>query len=437
MKLLPEIGTTGLVALFCCAAALILSLCLALHFRRMALDLRAELERQKASSEERVKQAREAVRAKSDFLSNMSHEIRTPLNAIIGMTQIGLRATTLEKAKACLDKAESSSQHLLGIINDILDFSKIEAGSLVLEERFFSLEKDIDFVTSMIKIKAKEKNIELRTKISEIGHDGIKTDMLRLNQVLVNLLSNAVKFTDPGGLVVLEAEELVHAQGESAYRFTVSDNGAGIEPDQAKKLFTPFTQANAGVARIYGGTGLGLAISQSIVQMMGGEIELETEPGKGSTFLFTIRVPAQEHADRQEEEDRPQNKENHLADKRILVVDDIEINREVVAGLLDGSGAIIEMAANGREALNAYLRSVEFRYDLVLMDMQMPVMDGCDATRGIRASGRADAKSIRIVAMTASVMREDVERAYAAGMDAYVAKPVDQKTLYRVLEEWL
>ena len=435
----PRIEAAAL-ALFLLIGVLVCLLWLRMqHYRRASIVLRDELQKQREDLEQQVEKAKEAVRAKSDFLSKMSHEIRTPLNAIIGMTQIAMSATTLEKAKTSIGKAEESSKHLLGIINDILDFSKIEAGSLLLEERFFSLRSDVDFVLSMLRLKALEKGIDLRLVIGEIKHDGIEADMLRLNQVLINLLSNAIKFTDAGGSVALEVEELVHVEGESAYRFTVRDNGVGIAAEQARKLFTPFTQANAGVARIYGGTGLGLAISQSIVRMMGGDIELETEPGKGSVFHFTIRVPAQEQADAHDEhsgKDRGQDA-GCFAGKRILIVDDIEINREVVAGLLDDSGAAIEMAADGKEALDAYLDAEAGSFDLVLMDMQMPVMDGCATTRAIRASGRPDAVSLRIVAMTANVMREDVDRAYASGMDAYVAKPVEAKTLYRVMKEWL
>ena len=422
-----------------CAMTLLLAFIslMLLRCRGTAAHLREELRQQGESLGHQIERAKEAVKAKSDFLSKMSHEIRTPLNAIIGMTQIAENASTPEQMQECIGKVEGSSRHLLGIINDILDFSKIEAGSLVLEEALFSLTRDMDFVLLMVEVKAREKGIELREEVREIHHDGIRTDMLRLNQVLINLLSNAVKFTDAGGTVSLEVEELIHSGGEGAYRFTVRDNGVGIEPEAARTLFTPFTQANSGIARIYGGTGLGLAISQNIVRMMGGEIEVDTEPGKGSVFQFTIRVPAQERAEEREENREPFVAPEKWAGKRILIVDDIEINREVVAGLLDGSGILIETAGDGKEALDIFCRSEAHRFDLILMDMQMPVMDGCTATSEIRASGKADAGSVKIIAMTANVLQEDVDRAREAGMDDYIAKPIDVKTLYRVMEEYL
>ncbi len=399
--------------------------------------LDAELRGRTADLEEEVGRARAAAKAKSDFLSRMSHEIRTPLNAIIGMAQIARSASTVEKIRACMEKMEDNSRHLLGVVNDILDFSKIESGKMVLEEKPFSLVRDVDFVSSMFKTKVAEKNIELRVTIGEIAHDGIVTDMLRLNQVLINLLSNAVKFTNDGGLVELAVDELVHVNGESVYSFSVRDSGVGIDPEGAKKLFTPFTQANTAVSRVYGGTGLGLAISQNIVQLMGGNIELETEVGKGSEFRFTIRAAAQEAAEAERERDSAPALSERLRGKRILLVDDVEINREIVIALLDGSGLLIETASDGREALDAFCNADPGYYDLMLMDMLMPVMDGCDAARRIRGSGKPDADDIRIVAMTANVLPEDVDRAYKSGMNAYLTKPIDAEELYAYMEEWL
>ncbi|MDR1579236.1 MAG: hypothetical protein LBS35_02665, partial [Synergistaceae bacterium] len=327
---------------------IVLLLVVARNHRRMS-RFHDILKKKAQDLEIQIEKSKSANQAKSDFLSRMSHEIRTPLNAIIGMAQIARNASEKSKIDDCMEKMESNSKHLLGIINDILDFSKIESGSLTLEESEFSLRQDIDFVISMFKDRAKEKKLELQVKFEEIKHDGITSDMLRLNQVLINLLSNAIKFTDSGGRVALTVEEVAHLDGESIYRFIVQDTGVGIDPEQAEKLFTPFTQANAGTTRIYGGTGLGLSISQSIARMMGGEIELETELGQGSLFQFTIRVPAKETIAVTERDDRlvlPKKLEN----KRILVVDDIEINREIIIAMLDGSGIEIDTAVNGKEA---------------------------------------------------------------------------------------
>lgn len=426
-----------LLVLACVVALAIVALvAMARYNRRRVLQLEERIRAQKASLEEQVEKAEDLAKMKSDFLSRMSHEIRTPLNSIIGMAQIARNVAEANKVKECMNRMEESSKHLLGIVNDILDFSKIESANLELEEKLFSLGSCVSFVTSMFQAKTAEKGIRLRVDADDIQHDGIVTDMLRLNQVLINLLSNAIKFTDQGGEVTLTVHELAHLEGDSMYLFSVRDTGVGIEPEQARKLFTPFMQANAGVARIYGGTGLGLSIAQSIVRMMGGDIELETELGKGSEFSFTIRVPAMLHAE-EEGAAEPIALHKDLSGKRIMIVDDIDINREVVAEMLADSGLTIETATNGKEALDAFLSSPPNWYDLILMDMQMPVMDGCAATQEIRDSGRPDASSIHIAAMTANVMREDVDHAFACGMDGYLSKPIDMEEMYQRMEEWL
>lgn len=404
--------------------------------RKRIAELNSQLTERMADLTLQVEKAKSATSAKSDFLSRMSHEIRTPLNAIIGMAQIAKNTSDQHKISECMRNVEDGSKHLLGIINDILDFSKIESGSLVLEEKQFSLKHDIDFLASMFADKAAEKNLAFRVELENIQHDGLTTDILRLNQVLINLLSNAIKFTDPGGVIVLSVQETAHLHGESIYSFAVRDTGVGIEPEQAKKLFTSFTQANVSVTRLYGGTGLGLAISQSIVKMMGGEIELETEPGKGSIFQFSIRVRAEKSATTLEPK-KTVTPPKKLQGKRILIVDDIEINREVAMALLDGSGALVETAVNGKEAFDAFCASTTYWYDMILMDMQMPVMDGCAATIEIRNSGRPDSHQVRIIAMTANVLPEDMERAYRSGMNGYVMKPIELKVLYATMEEWL
>lgn len=404
--------------------------------RRRLSDLQSLHQKRINELEIQIEKSKLAYQTKSDFLSRMSHEIRTPLNAVIGMSQIAQMSSEKSKLDDCMKKIEGSSKYLLGIINDILDFSKIESGKLTLEKKEFSLCQNIDFVISMFKNKAAEKELDLQTILSGIKHDCIIGDALRLNQVLVNLLSNAVKFTEAGGQIVLTVEEVAHLDGESTFRFAVRDNGVGIEPEQAKKLFTPFTQATAETSRLYGGTGLGLTISQSIIRMMGGEIDLETEHGKGSIFQFTIQTPTKPAI-------TPQNhSESHrfsdkLRNKQIMIVDDLEINREIMIALLDGSGLEITIASNGKEALELFCDSSPYWYSLIFMDMQMPILDGCAATMEIRRCVRDDAQDIQIVAMTANVLPEDMERAYGAGMNGYLAKPIDIKALYAGLEEWI
>jgi len=433
-----QIRTDWFIALLCILGLLVCVMAFLLfRYHNRCIHLLDELHSMTADLEGQVEKAKAAAKAKSDFLSHMSHEIRTPLNAIVGMVQIAQDAANCDRIDDCLKEMGYYSKHLLGIVNDILDFSKMESGGFAFEEKPFSLIGEIDFIASMFKAKVAEKDLTLRVEAKDIQHDVIFTDKLRLNQVLINLLSNAVKFTDSGGTVELTVEEVLHMNCESVYRFIVRDDGIGIEPEQAKKLFTPFTQANAGVTRLYGGTGLGLAISQNIVQMMGGDIELETEFGKGSTFRFTIRVPAEEKAIAPLENEPRVILPDKLRGKRIMVVDDIATNRKVVELLLKGSGVLIDTAANGKEALDAFCGAEPHWYDLILMDMLMPVMDGCTATEKIRNSGKEDAHDIKIIAMTANVMREDVERAYQSGMDGHLAKPIDRTELYTRMEEWL
>ncbi|MDR0876364.1 MAG: response regulator [Clostridiales Family XIII bacterium] len=375
-------------------------------------------------------------RAKSDFLSSMSHEIRTPMSAIIGMAQIARGAKDEERIQDCLQKIEDNSKHLIGVINDILDFSKLESGKLLLDEQLFSLKEDLTFVESMFHGKMEEKGLGFRISIKNITHDGIVTDSLRLNQVLINLLSNAVKFTDSGGSVSLSVSEVMHVDGESVYSFAINDTGIGIEPEQAKKLFTPFVQANASTTKRYGGTGLGLVISKNIVEKMGGDIELDSIPGEGSTFSFTIRVAAQEeaeHVDTDEEE----NAAPDFHGKRLLIVDDIEINREIAVEILRETDVEMETAENGQVALDMFLAAPEGYYDMILMDMQMPVMDGCEATEMIRKSGREDSEKIKIVAVTANVMRDDIMRVYASGMNGHIGKPIDFGEAYKIMAKML
>ena len=380
--------------------------------------------------------AEAASRAKSDFLSRMSHEIRTPMNAIIGMTQIMSGSKDLQKIDGCVRQIAGSSQHLLGIINDILDFSKIEAGKMVLEAREFSLTQNLDFVVSMMGSKAQENQISIDRHIGPINHDYVITDSLRLNQVLINILSNAVKFSRPGGHIDLWLAELSHEDGQSVFKFTVQDRGIGMSRQQAERLFRPFEQGHVSVSRSYGGTGLGLVIAQSIVHALGGDIDFCSEQGKGSTFFFTIRVPAHSAAVNPNPAlaeagvlIQPQD----FSGKRMLVVDDLDINRMIILELLADSGMVMEEAANGREAVEMFERSPVGYYDFILMDMQMPEMDGCEATRAIRALQRPDAIAVRIVAMTANVMKEDVDRALAAGMNAHTGKPVNVPDLLQSL----
>jgi signal transduction histidine kinase/ActR/RegA family two-component response regulator len=379
--------------------------------------------------------AEAASRAKSDFLSRMSHEIRTPMNAIIGMTQIAKGAKDQAKVKSCLDHVENSSHHLLGVINDILDFSKIESGKLFLDISNFSLREDLDFVLDMMRPRAKQRNIEIRLNIEKIDNDGLSTDSLRLNQILINLLSNAIKFSPEGSEIKLNVREIESAEGCSKYEFEVKDYGIGISEEQASRLFHPFEQADGSTTRYYGGTGLGLVICKSLAEMMGGNISLQSREGEGSTFSFTIRCKAR-HALDTGPEDKEIEKVYNYAGKRCLVVDDIEINREIIIELLSYTNIQFETAYNGVNALEKFKASPDGYYNIILMDMQMPVMDGCTAAMEIRQLERKD-NTVPIIAMTANVMQEDVQRVKDSGMNAHLGKPLQLSEVFKVLQEFL
>jgi signal transduction histidine kinase/CheY-like chemotaxis protein len=379
-----------------------------------------------------------ANRAKSDFLSRMSHEIRTPLNAITGMNRIAMSATDIQKIRGCLREIEDSSGHLLRVINDILDFSKIEAGKYSIDPGEFSLTADLDSVFSMLQGKAQEQNIALRLSVGRLEHDALFTDSLRLNQVLINLISNALKFSTSGCEVELRVWEESYENESGVYCFEVIDSGVGMNEQQAARIFRPFEQGDVSVTRVYGGTGLGLIISKSLVEMMGGRIGFRSQVGQGSVFWFTISCPArirraEEEVSIAEEAADVEADAFDFSGKRCLVVDDIEINRIIVTELLEDTGLIMEQASNGREALELFEKSPEGYYDLILMDMQMPIMDGCSASRAVRALERQDARNVPIIAMTANVMQEDVRRALESGMNTHLGKPIDVDALYKAL----
>ena len=373
-----------------------------------------------------------ASRAKSDFLSRMSHEIRTPMNAIIGMTGIAIQEKQdSQKVEDCLHKIDSSSQYLLSLINDILDMSKIESGKMKLENGIFSMKQLLEGVYNLIEPQTMEKNIEF-TREFVISEEWVTGDSLHLNQVLINLLGNAVKFTPRGGHIRLKAVQKPAGEGMVKTTFSVRDDGIGVSSENRQRIFRSFEQASDDTSRKYGGTGLGLAISDRLVRMMGGHIALESEENKGSDFSFTLLQTVGR---------RPAEEDDKLTDgalaglegARILLVEDNELNLEIARTILEMQKCQVETALNGQEGVDRFCESSEGYYDLILMDIRMPVMDGLEAAKLIRASGRTDARTVPIVAMSANAFEEDVKKSLESGMNAHLAKPFQMEDLIRTM----
>jgi len=370
-----------------------------------------------------------ASQAKSSFLSNMSHEIRTPMNAIIGMTSIGKREKDLERKNYAFEKIESASTHLLGVINDILDISKIESGKMELSYITFSFSQMLYRVMSVIAQKMQDKRQRFSVEIAPAIPDALFGDDQRLAQVIANILSNAAKFTPEEGCITFAAELLSLQSDKCVIQMSVQDSGIGMSKQEQGKLFNIFQQAEAGTARKYGGSGLGLAISKRILELMGGEIWVESEPGKGSSFFFTASlgipecIEAADIAQAAVYEPDEENACDDFSGKVILLVDDIDINLEIVIAILEPTNIAIDTAKSGKEAVDLFIASPG-RYDLILMDMQMPEIDGLQATRMIRALDMPEAAAIPIIAMTANVFKEDIEKCIDAGMNDHLGKPI-------------
>jgi signal transduction histidine kinase/CheY-like chemotaxis protein len=390
-----------------------------------------------------VKQAEETSRAKSDFLANMSHEIRTPLNAIIGMANIGSADRGIEKKDYCLSKITGASTHLLGVINDILDMSKIEAGKFELSFTEFNFSSALNRVIDVLGFRLEEKKQVLTVHLDPAIPSLIVSDEQRLAQVITNLLTNAVKFTPEEGKITVTARLFSEDTGGWVIEVNISDTGIGISPEQRAKLFRSFEQADTSISRKFGGTGLGLVISKRIVELMGGRIRVESELGKGSSFIFTIIAgkPADGSAENKAEDAAANAQttadiEGCFEGRRILLAEDIEINREIVLTVLGPTGAVIEEAENGNAAFEKFAADPG-GYDLILMDIQMPGMGGYESTRLIRAMDIGKAKAVPIIAMTANVFKEDIAHCLEAGMNTHLGKPLDFNELIKTLRRYL
>ena len=397
-------------------------------------------------------QAEASNRAKSQFLSNMSHEMRTPLNAIVGMTSIGSRAKDIEKKDNAFHKIEDASTHLVSLVNDILDMSKMEANKLELSEVEFKIDKVIDDAVEMVSPQREDKQQTLIIEVDSTIPRTFVGDDFRLSQVIINLLSNAVKFTEEKGEIALRVSFKEKQEEIYTLLFEVSDTGIGISAEQKAKLFHIFEQADNSTSRSFGGTGLGLALSQRIVEIMNGDIWVDSEIGKGSTFFFTVKLKCIKNESEQDNVSQSNydegnfshnanaaEKENTKAatrfdfsQKTILLVEDIEINKEIVVAMLEETNVTIDYAANGKEAYELFVKNPE-RYDLILMDIQMPVMDGLEATKLIREINQ----KIPIIAMTANVFTEDVDMYLNTGFNNHIGKPLDYELTLNLLGDYL
>ena len=396
-----------------------------------------KLKKAKDITTEALQTAENANKAKTDFLSNMSHDIRTPMNAIIGMTSL-IRHDAGNKAKVIeyADKIDISSQHLLGIINDVLDMSKIEAGKTVFKYTDFSI---LDFITELNTIfhsQIDEKNQTLTIIKENIRHEWVNGDQVHLMQIFSNLVSNAVKYTQEGGKIQFLVEECETKSSVYAkYRFLVSDNGMGMSADFKETIFDPFTRAEGSVTNKIQGTGLGMAITRNLVEAMGGTIDVESELGQGSCFevLIDLRIAEDRSVSSTVQEEKNEQNDNIFQGMRFLCAEDNELNAEILTELLKIEGAECTICENGEEILKTFEKSAPGDYDMILMDVQMPVMNGYEATKAIRRSSHELAKKIPIIAMTANAFSEDIQHSLAAGMNAHVSKPVEMRVLEKTI----
>ena len=396
-----------------------------------------ELRQAKQAAEEAFQVAQEANRSKSSFLANMSHDIRTPMNAITGITSLlEYDAENEEKVREYAKKIDVSAQHLLGIINDVLDMSKIEAGKTVFKYSDFSILELMQEIQMMFRPQAEGKHQMMVMNHDNIEHEWVNGDKVHMMQIFSNLLSNAVKYTQEGGKIQFLVEEYeTKSRAYAKYRFVVSDNGMGMSADFKDTIFDAFTRAESSLTNKIQGTGLGMAITRNLVEAMGGTIDVESELGQGSCFevFMDLKIAEDRSVALAAQEETDEQDDNILQGMRFLCAEDNELNAEILTELLKIEGAECTICENGEEILKAFEQSVPGDYDMILMDVQMPVMNGYEATKAIRRSSHKLAKKIPIIAMTANAFSEDIQHSLAAGMTAHVSKPVEMKVLEKTI----
>ena len=397
------------------------------------------LEKKNAELQTAIQGAERANQAKTEFLSHMSHDIRTPINGIMGMLNIAEKnPEDMERQQDCREKIKTSAEHLLSLINDVLDISKLEKGNVEFAKEHFHLSELLHSCSVIVGGQAAERNVTLimdYTKAGQLPHDYFVGSPLHIKQILINIAGNAVKYNKPMGSVTFKCYETAAENGIAQICFEISDTGIGMSREYLKHIFEPFTQEEAGARTSYQGSGLGMTITKNLIDKMGGDIEIQSEPGKGS--VFTVVLPLEIAKTQEIEEEDQEGKSADITGRRALIVDDIELNLEIAQFMLMEMGLETVTAANGQEAVDMFCQSDPFTYHIIFMDVMMPVMDGYEAVRTIRGLGRPDAASVPIVAMTANAFAEDVKAAKDAGMDEHIAKPLEPEVVKRVLGKWL
>ncbi len=403
--------------------------CIVIAHKDVTMESLQEIKLKNAANKEK-----EANRLKSHFIMNMNHEIKTPMNAIVGITNIAKGTQDVEKLAECMEQIESATRHLKGIVDDVLDYAQIEDGNLVLKPEEAGLRETIGSIVEMFQGEAKKQQVSIEIDLEKITHNNVLVDGSRLGQVVMNLLSNGIKFSKAEGHVVISVEEELHKDGKSTYVFKIKDDGIGIEESKLSRLFKPFEQSDDSITRKYGGAGLGLVISKDIVRLMNGEIGVESVFGEGTTFTFTICVPVVKDKEEAELKNLELDAPLDFSTMRVLVVDDVQINRMIAGKLFESQGFSIDEAENGEEAVNKLKDAAEGDYDLILMDIQMPVMDGCTATKEIRKLPESWKANIPIIAISAYAAPDGEDLSRDAGIDAFVEKPFDLKSVLELVE---